>query len=216
MRVIVADDSLLIREGLVRTLRDKGVDVLTERSSAEGLDQLVTAHRPDVVILDIRMPPTFTDEGLTAAATVRRNHPGVGVLVLSQYLETAYALRLLQDAPERAGYLLKDRIMDIASVIDALRRITEGETVVDPTIVSKLMGRRRNSGSLNRLTPREHEVLSLVAEGMSNRAIGIRLGVSERTIEAHTAQIFQKLGLDMSTATHRRVLATLTYLRTTG
>ena len=216
MRVIVCDDMLLVREGLVRTLTTRGVEVLAELSSAATLEHAVAAHQPDIVILDIRMPPTFTDEGLTAATAVRRKHPEVGVLVLSQYLETVYAMRLLQDAPERVGYLLKDRVMDIATVVDALRRIMDGETVVDPTIVSKLLGRRRRPGSLNLLTPREHEVLALVAEGMSNQAIGQRLHVTERTIEAHTGQIFHKLGLDVSAATHRRVLAALTYLRTTG
>ncbi len=214
--MIICDDSLLVREGLVSTLTGKGVEVVAERSSGDGLAQLVGQLVPDVVVLDIRMPPTFTDEGLQAAANLRQRHPSVGVLVLSQFVEPAYALRLLQDAPEGVGYLLKDRVMDIATVIDALRRIKDGETVIDPTIVSSLMGRRRRPGSLNLLTPRELEVLALLAEGMSNRAVASRLGVTERTVEAHTAQIFVKLGLDMSTATHRRVLAALTYLRTTG
>jgi DNA-binding NarL/FixJ family response regulator len=214
--VIVCDDMLLVREGIARTLVSRGVEVVADRSSAEGLERLVEAHQPDVVILDIRMPPTFTDEGLTAAAAVRRAFPQVAVLVLSQFLEPVYAMRLLEEAPERVGYLLKDRVMDIATVLDALRRIVDGETVIDPTIVSKLMGRRRRPGFLNLLTPRELEVLALVAEGLSNSAIGHRLRIGERTVEAHIAQIFAKLGLDVSAATHRRVLAALTYLRTTG
>jgi DNA-binding NarL/FixJ family response regulator len=162
------------------------------------------------------MPPTFTDEGLRAAAELRAARPQTAVLVLSQYLDTAYALQLLRDVPERVGYLLKDRIMELTTLTDALRRLEEGETVIDPTIVSRVLGRRRERSSLANLTPRELEVLALVAEGLSNRAIATRLGVNERTVESHTTQVFQKLGLETSTEIHRRVLAVLTYLRVTN
>jgi DNA-binding NarL/FixJ family response regulator len=216
MRVIVADDMLLLREGLTQMLTARGVDVVAAQGSAEHLGAAVDRLQPDAVILDIRMPPTFTDEGLVAASQLRRQHRDVGVLVLSQYLEPVYALRLLEDAPEGLGYLLKDRVMDIAVVVDALHRVARGETVVDPTIVSTLLGRRRKAGSLNLVTQRELEVLALVAQGLSNHAIADQLRVSDRTVEAHVTQIFAKLGLDASADTHRRVLATLAYLRATG
>jgi len=216
VRVILAEDMLLLREGLTQMLTARGVEVAAAQGSAEHLDEAIARLRPDAVVLDIRMPPTFTDEGLIAAREVRRAHRDVGVLVLSQYLEPVYALRLLEDAPEGVGYLLKDRVMDIAVVIDALHRVARGETVVDPTIVSSLLGRRRRAGSLNLVTARELEVLALVAQGLSNRAIADQLRVSERTVEAHIAQILAKLGLETSTDTHRRVLAALTYLRATG
>jgi len=159
------------------------------------------------------MPPTHTDEGLTAAQTIRADHPDVGVLVLSQYIEPSYAMRLLEDHPERVGYLLKERVFDAVNLVDALRRLADGETVVDPTIVSRLVGRRRRVDPLADLTEREREVLGLVAEGLSNRAIASRLFVTERTVEAHVTQIFQKLRLDASPESHRRVLAVLAYLR---
>jgi DNA-binding NarL/FixJ family response regulator len=213
MKVIVIDDMVLVREGVVRILRDHGVEVAAAAGSAESVHALVETHDPDVVILDIRMPPTFTDEGLRAAAELRAARPQTAVLVLSQYLDTAYALQLLREAPERVGYLLKDRIMELTTLTDALRRLDEGETVIDPTIVSRVLGRRRERSSLASLTPRELEVLALVAEGLSNRAIATRLGVNERTVESHTTQVFQKLGLETSTDIHRRVLAVLTYLR---
>lgn len=216
MRVIVVDDMLLLREGLVAALRRYDVDVVGEAASANGLLAAVDRLRADAVVLDIRMPPTFTDEGLVAAADLRRARPDVGVLVLSQYLETIWAHRLLETAPGRVGYLLKDRVADVAVVVDALRRIVDGETVVDPTIVSRLLGRGRQGGSLGRLTTRELEVLAAVAEGLSNQAVADRLHIGERTVEAHTAAIFAKLGLGETTGTHRRVLAVLTYLRATG
>ena len=159
------------------------------------------------------MPPTHTDEGLVAAQAIRADHPEIGVLVLSQYVEPSYAIRLIQDHPERVGYLLKERVSDIATVVDALRRIVDGETVIDPTIVARLLGRRRRADPLARLTDREREVLGLVAEGMSNRAIAARLFVTERTVEAHVTQILLKLGLAESPGQHRRVLAVLTFLR---
>jgi DNA-binding NarL/FixJ family response regulator len=216
VKVVVIDDMVLVREGVVRILRDHGIEVAAAAGSAESLQALVETHDPDVVILDIRMPPTFTDEGLRAAAELRAARPQTAVLVLSQYLDGAYALQLLREAPERVGYLLKDRIMELTTLTDALRRLDEGETVVDPTIVSRVLGRRRERSSLASLTPRELEVLALVAEGLSNRAIAARLGVNERTVESHTTQVFQKLDLETSTDIHRRVLAVLTYLRVNG
>ena len=213
MRVIVVDDMLLVRDGLVRSLRDRGIDVVADAPNADNLLRLVEQAEPDVVILDIRMPPTFTDEGLAAAAMLRARYEHVGILVLSQYLESSYAVRLLNDAPQRSGYLLKDRIMHMATLIDALERITLGETVIDPTIVTRVMGRRRKGIGLTELSNRELEVLSLVAEGLSNRAIADRITVNERTVETHIAQIFLKLGLESSSDTHRRVLAVITFLR---
>ena len=213
MRVVVADDTMLTREGIVRLLRDVGVEVVAEAEDAQGLLYQVRLARPDVAVVDIRMPPTHTDEGLVAAQTIRTEHPQVGVLVLSQYVEPSYALRLLQDQPERVGYLLKERVFDIATVVDALRRIVDGETVIDPTIVSRLVGRRRRQDPLAVLSEREREVLGLIAEGLSNRAIAARLYVTERTVEAHVTQIFQKLGLPESPDQHRRVLAVLAFLR---
>jgi DNA-binding NarL/FixJ family response regulator len=213
VRVVVADDSLLTREGIVRLLGEAGVEVVGEAADAEGLLRRVQLDRPDVAVVDIRMPPTHTDEGLVAAQTIRAKYPGIGVLVLSQYVEPSYAMRLLEDQPERVGYLLKERVVDIATVVDALRRIDDGETVVDPTIVSRLMGRRRREDPLARLTAREREVLGLIAEGLSNRATASRLSVTERTVEAHVTQIFLKLGLPESPDQHRRVLAVLAFLR---
>jgi DNA-binding NarL/FixJ family response regulator len=213
MRVVVADDVMLTREGIVRLLRDAAVEVVAQASDANQLMEHVQLMQPDVAVIDIRMPPTHTDEGLVAARRIRAEHPDVGVLVLSQYVEPAYAMRLIQDQPERVGYLLKERVFDIATVVDALRRISEGETVIDPTIVSRLLGRRRREDPIAQLTDREREVLGLVAEGMSNRAIATRLFVTERTVEAHVTQIFQKLGLFASPDEHRRVLAVLTFLR---
>jgi DNA-binding NarL/FixJ family response regulator len=204
---------MLTREGIVRLLRDADIDVVAEAEGAEGLLRHVREALPDVALVDIRMPPTHTDEGLVAAQTIRAEHPGVGVLVLSQYVEPSYAMRLLEDHPERVGYLLKERVFDIATVVDALRRIVDGETVVDPTIVARLVGRRRRNDPISGLSDREREVLGLIAEGMSNRAIAARLVVTERTVEAHVTQIFQKLGLPQSPDQHRRVLAVLAFLR---
>ncbi len=178
MRVVVADDVLLTREGIVRLLRDADIDVVAEAEDAQGLLHHVRVARPDVALVDIRMPPTHTDEGLVAAQQIRAEHPQVGVLVLSQYIEPAYALRLIQEHPERVGYLLKERVFDIATVVDALRRIADGETVIDPTIVARLVGRRRRQDPLAALSEREREVLGLVAESMSNRAIAARLYVT--------------------------------------
>ena len=213
MRVIVAEDSMLTRAGIVQVLTDAGVEVVDQVVDAEPLLRLVAQHRPDAVIVDIRMPPSHTQEGLVAAEDIHEAFPGVGVLVLSQYVESRYALRLIEGNPEGAGYLLKDRVMDPAVLVDALRRICEGETVVDPTIVARLMGRKRRNDPLAELTPRELEVLASVAEGLTNHAIAERLVITDRTVEKHMAQIFAKLGLDESPDQHRRVLAVLALLR---
>jgi DNA-binding NarL/FixJ family response regulator/class 3 adenylate cyclase len=214
MRVVVADDVMLTRQGIVRLLREAGIDVVAEAEDAEGLLRHVRIARPDAAIVDIRMPPTHTDEGLIAAQAIRTEHPAVGVLVLSQYVEPTYAMRLIEEHPERIGYLLKERVFDVAILVDALRRSADGETVVDPTIVSRLVGRRRREDPLTDLTAREREVLGLVAEGLSNKAIAGRLFVTERTVEAHVKQIFLKLRLETNPDSHRRVLAVLAYLRT--
>jgi DNA-binding NarL/FixJ family response regulator len=213
MRVVVADDVLITREGLVRLLEGAGVDVVGQAGDAEELLVQVRSTLPDVALVDIRMPPTHTDEGLVAARRIRSDHPDVGVLVLSSYVEPAYAMALLEEYPERVGYLLKERVFDIATVVDALRRIVDSETVIDPTIVSQLVGRRRRNDPLATLTDREREVLALIAEGLSNKALAARLFVAERTIEAHVRQIFQKLSLPDEAGQHRRVLAVLAFLR---
>jgi DNA-binding NarL/FixJ family response regulator len=213
VRVVVADDTMLTREGIVRLLRDADVDVVAQAENADELMRHVRLARPDAAIVDIRMPPTYTDEGLVAAQRIRSEHPDVGVLVLSQYVEPSYALRLLEEHPERIGYLLKERVFDVAVLVDGLRRILEGESVVDPTIVMRLVGRRRREDPLAGLTEREREVLALIAEGLSNKAIAMRLFVTERTVEAHSKQIFMKLGLETRPDSHRRVLAVLAYLR---
>jgi DNA-binding NarL/FixJ family response regulator len=213
MRLVVADDSMLTREGIVRLLTDAGHDVVGQAEDADGLLRYTRLTHPDAVIVDIRMPPTHTDEGLVAAGRIRAEQPDVGVLVLSQYIEPSYALRLIEDRPEGVGYLLKERVFHVAVLTDALSRINDGETVVDPTIVSRLMGRRRRADPLQRLTGREREVLGLVAEGLSNKAIAARLTITERTVEAHVTQMFQKLGLTDDPESHRRVRVVLTYLR---
>jgi DNA-binding NarL/FixJ family response regulator len=213
VRVVVADDVMLTREGIVRLLEDAGVDVVAQAADAESLLREVRLKRPDAAIVDIRMPPTHSDGGLVATHRIRTDHPEVGVLVLSEYVEPSYAMRLLEEYPERIGYLLKQRVFDVAVLIDALRRIDDGETVVDPTIVARLLGRRRRADPLAELTAREREVLGLVAEGLSNRAIAGRLFVTDRTVEAHVKQVFLKLALDLNPESHRRVLAVLAYLR---
>jgi DNA-binding NarL/FixJ family response regulator len=213
VRVVIADDEMLLREGLARLLTDAGVDVVGKATDAAELLRTVRLTTPDVAIVDIKMPPTHTDEGLVAAADIRASHPAVGVLVLSHYLESIYAMRLLADHPERVGYLLKARVSDIAVLADALRRIAEGECVLDPTIVARLVNRPRERGPLSELTDREREVLELIAEGLSNQAIGERLFLSPKTIETHIRQIFMKLGLNEAPDSHRRVLAVLAFLR---
>jgi DNA-binding NarL/FixJ family response regulator len=213
VRVVVAEDALLTRSGIVQVLRDARIDVVGEAADLDGLLRVVADARPDVVVTDIRMPPTYADEGLVAAREISVRHPGTAVLILSQYLEPEYAATLIADYPAGVGYLLKERVFDAVILVDALRRVHEGECVVDPTIVARLVGRQRRHDPLAELTPREREVLSLIAEGLSNVAIALRLGVTERTVEAHATQIFQKLGLEPSADSHRRVLATLAYLR---
>ena len=213
MRIVVADDVMLTREGIVHLLDEAGIDVVAQAEDADGLLREVRLKQPDAAIVDIRMPPTHTDEGLVATQRIRADHPAIGVLLLSQYVEPSYAMRLLEEHPERVGYLLKQRVFDAAILVDALRRITDGETVVDPTIVSRLVGRQRRHHPLAELTPREREVLGLVAEGLSNGAIAGRLFVTDRTVEAHVKQVLLKLGLAINPESHRRVLAVLAYLR---
>jgi DNA-binding NarL/FixJ family response regulator len=213
MRVVVADDLLLTRTGIVRLLGDQGIEVVGEAEEPQRLLDLVRTVAPDAAIVDIRMPPTHSDEGLAAARRIRDEHPRTAVLVLSQYVEPGYALRLLEEHPEGVGYLLKERVFDSVVLVDALRRVCDGETVVDPTIVSRLLGRPRRRDPLAELTPREREVLGLVAEGLSNQAIAARLFITERTVEAHINQVFGKLGLEESPEAHRRVRAVLLFLR---
>jgi DNA-binding NarL/FixJ family response regulator len=216
MRVVVADDETLLRQGLVQLLAKAGFEVAGEARDAAELLRLVETRRPDLVLTDIKMPPDHAEEGLVAAQEIRRKHPEIGVLVLSHYLESRYAMRLLADFPGRTGYLLKDRVSDIAVLADALRRIAEGECVLDPTIVARLVARRENAGPLAVLTEREREVLALMAEGHSNRGIGEHLFLSPKTVEGHVGQIFLKLGLDDAHTAHRRVVAVLAFLRATG
>ena len=216
MRVVVAEDVMLTREGIVRVLADAGVEVVGETDDVDGLMRAVATQKPDCALVDIRMPPTHTDEGIVAAQRIRELHPGVGVLVLSQYVEPGYAMRLLEEHPERCGYLLKERVSDPVILVDALKRLAEGETVIDPTIVSRLLSRRREADPLDELSDREREVLGLVAEGLSNSAIAGRLFITERTVEAHVKQVFTKLRIDQAPDTNRRVLAVIAYLRSSG
>jgi DNA-binding NarL/FixJ family response regulator len=213
VRVVVAEDVMLMREGIVRVLRDEGVEVVAEAGDQTDLMSALAAHEPDCAIVDIRMPPTHTDEGIVAARRIREFHPRVGVLLLSQYVEPSYAMQLLEQHPERLGYLLKDRVSDGAVLVDALQRLTEGETVIDPTIVARLFRRHREADPLDELSEREREVLGLVAEGCSNAAIAKRLFVTERTVEWHVKHIFRKLRIDETPETNRRVLAVLAFLR---
>ena len=214
LRLVLADDSLLLREGLVRLLGDAGFEVVAQAGSADELLDAVRQHRPDVAIVDIRMPPTHTDEGLRAAEAIRAEHgTAVGILVLSQYVETTFALRLVDDGVGGVGYLLKDRVDDLEDFADAIRRIARGGSVIDPEVVAQLVGRRRARVPLDDLTDREREVLALMAEGRSNQAICDRLFLAPKTVEAHIANIFSKLELLTAPDDHRRVLAVLAHLR---
>jgi DNA-binding NarL/FixJ family response regulator len=213
VRVVIADDETLLREGLARLLVEAGLEVVGKAGTADELLHRVQLTRPDVAIVDIRMPPTHTDEGLVAAQEIRRSHPTTGVLVLSHYVESHYAMRLLEEHTERSGYLLKERISDVAVLVDAATRIAEGECVVDPTIVSRLLKRPREPSPLDELTERELEVLALMAEGHSNEGICRRLYLSPKTVETHVRHILMKLDIGETPNYHRRVLAVLTYLR---
>jgi DNA-binding NarL/FixJ family response regulator len=213
VRVVIAEDSVLLREGVARILADAGFEVVGQAGTADELMLKVRSYSPDVAIVDIRMPPTHTDEGLRAAQEIREKHPGIGVLVLSQYVEPAYAMELLAESAEGVGYLLKDRVSDMGEFTDAVRRVAGGGSALDPTIVSQLVGRRRGDDPLGQLTAREREVLGLMAEGRSNQGIAERLVVTERAVEKHVTSIFGKLRLPAAPADHRRVLAVLAYLR---
>jgi DNA-binding NarL/FixJ family response regulator/class 3 adenylate cyclase len=213
MRVVVAEDSVLLREGIARALEDAGLEVVGQAGTAEELMLKVRSYRPDVAVVDIRMPPTQTDEGLRAAKEIREKHPETSVLVLSQYLEPAYALELLSESAEGVGYLLKDRVADIPEFVAAVKRVGEGGSALDPSVVSHLVGRQRRDNPIDGLTPREREVLGLMAEGLSNVAIAERLVVTERAVEKHVTSIFGKLRLGADSEHHRRVLAVLAFLR---
>ncbi len=213
LRVVIAEDSVLLREGIARLLEESGFEVAGQAGDGEDLRRKVGAPKPDVAVVDVRMPPTHTDEGLRAAHRIRAEHPDTAVLVLSQYVDEAYALELLSDSTESTGYLLKDRIADIETFTDAVRRVANGGSALDPEVVAMLLGRRRRDDPLAVLTPREREVLGLMAEGRSNSAMAEALGVSERAVEKHVTAIFSKLDLMPAVADHRRVLAVLTFLR---
>jgi DNA-binding NarL/FixJ family response regulator len=214
VKVVVAEDSVLLREGIVRLLEDAGHDVVAQAGDAEDLLRKALAHKPDVAVVDIRMPPTETDDGLRAAIEIRQRLPATGVLVLSQYVEEGYALELIADGAERTGYLLKDRVADVDHFVDAVTRVAAGGSVLDPTVVGTLLGRRRRHDPLTELTARERDVLALMAEGRSNQAIAEQLVVTERAVEKHVTSIFSKLGLHPAAEDHRRVLAVLRFLET--
>ncbi len=213
MRVVLADDSVLLREGVARLLEDAGFEIAGQSGTAEDVVRHVGLYKPAVAVVDIRMPPTHTDEGLRAAKEIRERFPDTGVLVLSQYVESGYALELLAESAEGVGYMLKDRISDLEQFAQAVRRVGEGGSALDPAVVSQLVGRKRAQGPLDELTPREREVLGLMAEGLSNQAIAERLYVTLRAVEKHVTSIFTKLRLPVTTDSHRRVLAVLAHLR---
>jgi DNA-binding NarL/FixJ family response regulator len=213
MRVVIGEDSVLLREGVARLLTDHGIEVVGSAGDYDDLLRKVRAHKPDVAIVDIRMPPTHTDEGLRAAHVIREELPQTSVLVLSQYAEEDYALELLGDGQEGTGYLLKDRVADVERFVDAVRRVAAGGSALDPEVVALLLGRRRGDGPLDALTPREREVIALMAEGRSNQAIAGEMVVTDRAVEKHVTSIFGKLGLTATPEDHRRVLAVLAYLK---
>jgi DNA-binding NarL/FixJ family response regulator len=213
IRVVIADDSVLLRDGVVRLLTDAGFDVVAAVGDADTLLDAVTEHAPDLCVVDVRMPPTHTDEGLRAAIEIRRRHPEVAVLVLSQYVEERYAGELLTGDVAGVGYLLKDCVINVDDFLGALRRVAAGGSAVDAEVISQILGRSRRSSELDRLTPREREVLTLMAEGLSNAGIAERLVVSGGAVEKHISNVFMKLDLEPGEAAHRRVLAVLTYLR---
>jgi DNA-binding NarL/FixJ family response regulator len=212
VRVVIADDSLLVREGIASLLRRAGFDVVAEAATGEEAVELVDAHAPDLAVLDVRMPPTQTDEGLRAAREIRARHPRVGIVILSQHVEVGLAMRALAETPERLGYVLKDRVTETDDFAATLRRVAGGGSALDPKVFEQLLGARRDDGPLSGLSEREREVLALVAEGLSNRAIGERLGITEGGVQKHVRAIFGKLGLVAGDDAHRRVLAVLAYL----
>jgi DNA-binding NarL/FixJ family response regulator len=216
VRVVIADDAVLLREGLARVLSENGFEVVRQVGDADALAHAVATERPELAIVDVRMPPTHTDEGTQAALALRERYPDLRILVLSQVVEARHALRLVRDTPEGFGYLLKDRVVDIDDFLDAVRRVGRGGTAIDPEVVSQLLGRRAEDDPLAELTPREREVLGLMAEGRTNRAICGKLFLSPKTVESHVNSIFGKLGLLPAPDDHRRVLAVLTYLRRPG
>ena len=216
LRAVVADDSVLLRDGIVRLLVDSGIDVVAAVGDGQSLLDAVAAHVPDIALVDVRMPPTHTDEGIRAALEIRRMHPGVAVLVLSQYVEERYAGDLLSGDVGGIGYLLKDRVIDIAEFVAALRRVAAGGSAIDGEVVGQLLGRTRHRSELDRLTPREHDVLRAMAQGMSNAGIAEQLVISPGAVEKHIGNVFTKLDLAPENHAHRRVLAVLTYLRSSG
>ena len=213
MRVVIAEDLALLRDGLERLLRDSGFDVVAAVADGDALLSAVDEHSPDVAIVDVRLPPAFRDEGVRAALELRRRRAGFPVLILSQYVEQTYAAELLADGTGGVGYLLKDRVADVREFVDAVRRVAEGGTAMDPEAVAQLLGGRGENSVLDELTPREREVLGLMAEGRTNHAIADQLAVSERAVEKHVTSIFDKLGLAPAAEDHRRVLAVLAFLR---
>jgi DNA-binding NarL/FixJ family response regulator len=213
MRVVIAEDLALLRDGIVRLLRDSGMEVVAAVEDGEALVEAVARERPDVAVVDVRLPPSFRDEGLRAALEARRRVPGTAVLVVSQYVEQTYAVELLADGAGGVGYLLKERIADPADFVEAVRRVAEGGTAMDPEVVAQLVARRGRAAPLAELTPREREVLELMAEGRSNASIAETLVVTEGAVEKHVSNIFGKLGLTTSEGAHRRVLAVLAFLR---